>query len=98
VRRLAGRDFDRARNFAAAPNHTMLPRGDGEQHYAREITAPLLAIHGTDDPLFPIGHGVALANTVPGARLVRLEGGGHELHPADWDKIIAAIVDHTERN
>ena len=30
-----------------------------------------------------------------GAKLVRLDGGGHELHRADWDTIIGAIVEHT---
>ena len=59
------------------------------------MRAPLLVIHGTADPVFPIEHGMALADAVPGARLLRLTGGGHELHPADWDTIIDAIVAHT---
>ena len=33
-----------------------------------------------------------LAEAVAGARLVRIEGGGHELHPDDWAEIVAAIV------
>jgi hypothetical protein len=36
-----------------------------------------------------------LSKAIPGAKLVRLDGGGHELHPADWDTIINAIVTHT---
>jgi pimeloyl-ACP methyl ester carboxylesterase len=59
------------------------------------MRAPLLVIHGTTDPIFPIEHGIALSKAVPGASLVRLEGGGHELHPADWDTIIGALVAHT---
>jgi hypothetical protein len=27
---------------------------------------------------------------------VMLEGGGHELHRADWDEIIMTIVEHTD--
>jgi NAD(P)-dependent dehydrogenase (short-subunit alcohol dehydrogenase family) len=50
--------------------------------------------HGTADPIFPMAHGEALAS-VGGATLVRIEGGGHELHEADWPRIIAAIVVHT---
>jgi hypothetical protein len=29
--------------------------------------------------------------------MVRLDGGGHELHEAHWDTIITAIVAHTGR-
>jgi pimeloyl-ACP methyl ester carboxylesterase len=54
----------------------------------------LLVIHGTADPLFPIEHGETLANAVPRARLVKVEGGGHELHPNDWPRIIEAIAAH----
>ncbi|TIW00527.1 MAG: alpha/beta fold hydrolase, partial [Mesorhizobium sp.] len=58
----------------------------------RDLMAPLLVIHGTADPLFPIEHGEALAKVVPGARLVKIEGGGHELHRNDWRQIIDAIA------
>jgi pimeloyl-ACP methyl ester carboxylesterase len=95
VERLAERDFDRARNFASAANHTMLPPGREKKRYAREITAPLLVIHGTEDPLFPVEHGAAFTTEVAGATLVRLAGSGHEINAADWDAIISAIVDHT---
>ncbi len=57
-----------------------------------QIEAPLTVIHGTADPLFPPAHGEALAAAVPGADLVLLEGGGHELHEGDWDEIVAAMV------
>jgi pimeloyl-ACP methyl ester carboxylesterase len=60
------------------------------------IAVPLLVIHGAADPLFPHPHGVALAEAVPGAMLVTIEGGGHELHERDWDEILDAIVSHTE--
>jgi pimeloyl-ACP methyl ester carboxylesterase len=59
------------------------------------LHAPLLVIHGTDDPVYPVEHGIALAQSAPGSTFVRLEGSGHELHPADWDTIIDAIVAHT---
>jgi pimeloyl-ACP methyl ester carboxylesterase len=40
-------------------------------------------------------HGRALAEAVPGAKLVTLDGGGHELHEGDWDQILDAILSHT---
>ncbi|HEV8388444.1 MAG TPA: alpha/beta hydrolase [Dongiaceae bacterium] len=96
ARRLVERDFDRARNFASATNHFVL-KGPKRRYRLSGLQAPLLVIHGTADPLFPIEHGIAVAETVPDATLVRLRGGGHELHEADWDEIIAAIVAHTAR-
>jgi pimeloyl-ACP methyl ester carboxylesterase len=55
----------------------------------------VLVIHGTADPIYPFQHGIALSQAIKGAKLVRLDGGGHELHAADWDTIIDAIVTHT---
>jgi hypothetical protein len=46
---------------------------------------------------FPVEHGAALAAAVAGARLMRIEGGGHELHEQDRNGIIAAILAHTGR-
>jgi pimeloyl-ACP methyl ester carboxylesterase len=95
LRSLIEQDYDRARNFASVTNHTTLKGGEVWEGLLHGIRAPLLAIHGTADPIFPIEHGVALSNTVAGATLVSLKGTGHELHPADWDDIIASIVEHT---
>jgi pimeloyl-ACP methyl ester carboxylesterase len=95
--KLIERDLDRAESFASATNHFMLKRRRCVARPAARIGAPLLVIHGTADPIFPIEHGVALSEAVAGATLVRLEGGGHELHEADWDEIIASIVEHTGR-
>jgi pimeloyl-ACP methyl ester carboxylesterase len=58
------------------------------------LRPPLLVIHGTADPVFPIGHGVALCAALAGARLLKLEGGGHELHAGHWDRIVEAIAEH----
>ena len=59
------------------------------------ITAPTLVIHGTADPLFPLAHGEALANEIPGAKLLALEGAGHGVDRRDWQVILPAIVQHT---
>jgi pimeloyl-ACP methyl ester carboxylesterase len=91
------RDYDRARNFASAGNHYALKEGKPRRYRIAELRPPLLVIHGTADPLFPIGHGEAFLQFVPGARLVRLEGGGHELHAAHWSEIVSAIAGQTKR-
>jgi 3-oxoadipate enol-lactonase len=42
-----------------------------------KITAPTLVIHGTQDPLVPVGNGRYLAAHIPGARLIEYERTGH---------------------
>ena len=53
------------------------------------IGVPTLVVHGSDDPLFPVEHGRALAAAIPGARLVELAGVGHEQPPPrHWDVVV----------
>jgi pimeloyl-ACP methyl ester carboxylesterase len=97
ARALIARDLERAVDPRRLANHGTLSGGERWRGRLGEISAPFLVIHGTADPIFPHPHGVALANAFPGATLVTIEGGGHELHEADWDQILGAIVDHTAR-
>jgi pimeloyl-ACP methyl ester carboxylesterase len=94
-RELARRDVERARDFAAAQNHDLLHDGGQSREPLSSISSPTLVIHGTSDPMFPIGHGAALAEEIPDARLLRLEGAGHGAYRADWEAIVAAILEHT---
>jgi pimeloyl-ACP methyl ester carboxylesterase len=86
-------DYDRSGGLANATNHFLL-EGGGPQRTVRDLSVPLLVVHGIADPLFPIEHGEALAKAVPGARLLEVEGGGHELHRDDWLQIVDAIAAH----
>jgi pimeloyl-ACP methyl ester carboxylesterase len=95
VRELARRDVERARNFAAAQNHGVLPDDERSRGPLSSIAAPTLVIHGTADPMFPLQHGEALAEEIPGARLLALEGAGHGVDRADWDALARAILEHT---
>jgi pimeloyl-ACP methyl ester carboxylesterase len=56
---------------------------------------PTLVVHGTADPMFPAEHGEALAEEIPGARLLRLEGAGHGLDRHDWEIVVGAILKQT---
>ncbi|QPC90484.1 alpha/beta fold hydrolase [Mesorhizobium sp. INR15] len=89
-------DYDRSGGFLSATNHFMLSGGEEWQGRLHEMAAPLLVIHGTADPIFPVEHGEALVDAVAGARILRIEGGGHELHPDDWAAMTDAIVAHTQ--
>jgi pimeloyl-ACP methyl ester carboxylesterase len=94
-RAIASRDVGRARDFRAARNHDLLHDGERSREPVSSITVPTLVIHGTADPMFPVGHGEALAAAIPEARLLRLEGAGHGIYRADWDAVVAAILEHT---
>jgi pimeloyl-ACP methyl ester carboxylesterase len=84
-----------ARDFAACRNHVLLAEGGSPSAPLSSISTPTLVIHGTVDPMFPVEHGRALAQEIPDARLLSLDGAGHGIDPADQEKIAAAIIDHT---
>jgi pimeloyl-ACP methyl ester carboxylesterase len=97
VRLIAGGVFDRSIDVAAAGNHWLVVGGgDGPQLEVHRITVPTLVVHGTDDPLFPLPHGEALAAAIPGARLLVVEGMGHQVPPArTWPEVVPALLEHT---
>jgi pimeloyl-ACP methyl ester carboxylesterase len=93
TRALWERALDRARNVESMlTNHDLVEGGNAWRHRLGEIAVPTLVVHGTDDPLFPIEHGIALANELPHAELLTLEGTGHELPRDTWDQVVPAIV------
>ncbi len=46
---------------------------------ARDIEAPVLVLHGSEDYVVPVAWGQALAQAIPGARFVVVPGAGHGL-------------------
>lgn len=97
VRAIAAQIVDRSVNIESTmTNHFVLGDGEPAPRKLAAITAPTLVLHGTEDPLFPIAHGKALAAEIPGARLLPLEGMGHQVPPpALWDEVAGAILAHT---
>jgi pimeloyl-ACP methyl ester carboxylesterase len=94
-RDLVRRDVERSRDIAASENHGLIEEGEAPTDPISSIAAPTLVIHGTADPLFPLEHGRALAEEIPRARLLTLEGAGHGVDRADWTTVVAAILEHT---
>jgi pimeloyl-ACP methyl ester carboxylesterase len=95
-RDLAGRIFDRTTDVAASmKNHWALESGESWRERLGEIRVPTLIFHGTEDPLFPIDHALALESEIRGARLIRLERTGHELPREIWDIVVPEILRHT---
>jgi pimeloyl-ACP methyl ester carboxylesterase len=96
MRDLVGRDIDRTVNVASSQiNHFAMDVGAPIRDQLITIRVPTLVIHGTQDPIFPLGHALALVEEIPDARLLTLEQIGHELPRAAWDVVIPAIVRHT---
>ncbi|GAA1721210.1 hypothetical protein GCM10009745_82800 [Kribbella yunnanensis] len=88
---------DRTVNIAAQlTNPFLISAGDPWRERLAELRVPTLVFHGADDPMFPIGHGQALAAEIPGAAFVPLEHTGHEVFPRHtWDSVVPAILGHT---
>jgi pimeloyl-ACP methyl ester carboxylesterase len=96
MRDLVGRDVDRTVNIASSQiNHFVIDVGEPFRDRLGEISALTLVVHGAEDPVFPLGHALALEKEIPGARLLVLEQTGHELPPAVWDVVVPAILRHT---
>ena len=62
------------------------------------ITAPTLVIHGTKDPVLPFAKAAEMTREISGARLISIEGMGHELPRGAWPVIVPAILEHTSQN
>ena len=57
-----------------------------------EINLPTLVIHGTEDPILPLDHGMALANNIAGATTLIMEGVGHEIPEALMPEIVSKML------
>jgi len=62
-----------------------------------QVRVPTLVIHGLDDPLLPVENGRRIAAAIPGARLLEIEGMGHNVPVRYWRLITDAIAE-TARN
>ena len=95
IRAMAEADFDRTPSLLTTFNHATLGDAAGWVDRLDEIDVPALVIHGTEDPVLPYAHALALEAALPAATLLPLEGTGHELHRADWPAILDAVEQHT---
>ncbi|GAA4977251.1 hypothetical protein GCM10025331_85460 [Actinoplanes utahensis] len=95
LRRLAERIFDRSADLAATRlNHRLAGYGPPVRDLLGAIETPTVVLHGTLDRRFPAEHPRELARRIPGARLVWLDGIGHELPPrAVWNQVLTEILD-----
>ncbi|GAB7141898.1 alpha/beta fold hydrolase [Mycobacterium riyadhense] len=60
-------------------------------HYDRRIVAPTVVIHGRADKLMRPFGGRAVARAINNARLVLVDGMGHDLPSQVWDRVIGEL-------
>ncbi|MEV0700105.1 alpha/beta fold hydrolase [Saccharopolyspora sp. NPDC050389] len=96
-RRLEERIFDRDRDPATVANHRLAAMSDSGFEPVgalARIKAPTLVIEGTHEPVKP-GHGALIAEEIPDAELMMIEGMGHTLPPQVHEPLARAILAHT---
>jgi pimeloyl-ACP methyl ester carboxylesterase len=71
----------------------ILKSGDRTAELA-QIKTPTLVIHGDRDPMVHPSGATATAEAIPGARLVRVSGMGHDLPEGAWSQLTQAIMRH----
>jgi pimeloyl-ACP methyl ester carboxylesterase len=91
----AERTFERGLNPAGVGRQlrAILASGSRKERL-RQVKAPTLVIHGTVDPLVRPEGGKDTAASIPGAKLLMVEGMGHALPIPLWPQIIEAIDKH----
>ena len=98
LRRIARLSYDRGRNPAGSGRQLAAIIASGNR--AKRLSAlsvPTVVIHGTKDRLVNPSGGRATAKAIPGARLVEIEGMGHDLPRGAWPQLIEAIAGNADR-
>ena len=80
-----------------ARQNTAVIAGGDRRPSVSSIKVPTLVIHGADDPLIPVEAGKDTAQVIPGARLVIIDGMGHDMPKGVWAEIVTAISQHSKQ-
>ena len=97
-RALLSQSWDRDPGEAGTPRQLAAVLAAGNRtRDVRRITAPTVVIHGKSDRLVARSGGKATARAIPGARLLLIDGMGHDLPRGAWPQIIDAIAENAAR-
>jgi pimeloyl-ACP methyl ester carboxylesterase len=92
LRERAARAWDRGVNPSGFARQLAAIQASGDRTRALAgVRAPVLVVHGEDDPLVPVTGGRATAAAIPGAELWVVPGMGHDLPRALWPELIARV-------
>lgn len=98
MRRLAGRDFDRAFRPGGIlrQTHAILATGSIEKCLPN-ITAPTSIIHGIQDPMVRLASGLRSARLIPHANMELIDGMGHDLPESLVPKLLDLVLGNLKR-
>jgi pimeloyl-ACP methyl ester carboxylesterase len=94
---MVARSYDRGHDPAGPGRQlgAILASGDRTAELGT-IRAPTLVIHGSKDRMVSRSGGVATARAIPGARMMVIDGMGHDLPEAAWPQLVEAIAGHAD--
>lgn len=83
--------------LAHRKNHAIVVANSYWRDRLKDIRTPTLVVHGTHDYCLPLDHAKAMADEIPGAKLIVVEGMGHVLSPTSryWDVFAGHLISHT---
>jgi pimeloyl-ACP methyl ester carboxylesterase len=98
LREIAARSFAREHDATAAGRQlAAIIASPDRTPELRALRVPTLVIHGAADRLVQPSGGRATARAIPGARLLEIDGMGHDLPRVVWPRMIDAIVENIAR-
>jgi pimeloyl-ACP methyl ester carboxylesterase len=98
IRDFASRSFDRGFHPEGVARQLVAILASGNRtSLLAAVRVPTLVIHGMSDPLVPYEAGVATAKAIEGAKLVGIEGMGHDMPRQVWWRIIDEVCELAAR-
>lgn len=95
ARRYVEESFDRCYHPLGAIHHNMAVANVGDRRTElAKLRLPVLVVHGTADPMFPIEAGLDTAKVILGAKLLLIKGMGHDMPTGTWQEIVDAIAEN----
>ncbi len=99
IRDRAGRMYDRSYYPMGHGRHLLASIASADSRVAGlpGIKAPTQVIHGREDPLVPLPCGEDVAKSIPGARLLVIDGMAHDYPEPAIPRIVEAIAENAKR-
>lgn len=96
-RRLHLKFLRRQTNLEVIKHHIIVQKNSENliSSIPKQVKAPALIIHGSQDVIVPPDHGKALAAAIPHSQYLPIEGMGHVINQYFYDMILPALVQHT---
>jgi len=99
VRNRAAVAYDRSYDPKGVMRQALAAMASGDRtSRLKKVVAPTLIIHGADDKMCNVSGGYATAECIPNSKLVVIEGMGHNLPEALWERICSLIADHAHQS